>query len=170
MFIEKEMFGIKQFNLNINNYYDTRIIIPNSFVTNEKDVLVLLYKEDYIEVWNRKHFDNQLKILESKLERSKTLEEKEKYRSLINQIYVVIVTGRRNVTIAQRGSYFRLQKKFVEHYHLENGGVMEGRGEYLRLWNQQKFETYKKQLGVIELSKLTVKAKTKRKIDDHKNT
>lgn len=151
MFGENYMLGIAR----VKPDEKGRIVLPKFTEVEKDDILVLIQKEDYLEVWNRVTLVNILKELEEKIKNASTEEEKQIHQNNFNKMIILVVAGYRKVFFHSKKLSMRinLEKRMIEQYDLSGGAVIEARGNYLRLWNSLKFETYKNSLGELNLEK-----------------
>lgn len=111
--------------------YKGRILLPNFTHACETDSLVLLSKKKYIEVWNQQVF-------------MKRLEEYKKDEQYADQITAIISASDVKVTRPGKGVGCRISlgRELVDTYQLQDGAILEGKGQCLRIWNPNQFEQY----------------------------
>ena len=160
MFGENYMLGVTQVKPDQNG----RIFLPKFTGVEQEDILILIQKKDYLEIWTRLSLISILKKLERKMKCASTEEEKLCYLRNFNQINVLIVEGYRKVNCCEQRHSIRvnLGKKLVERYNLSQGAIIEARGSYLRIWNPLKFKEYKDSLGEIKFEQFTSLETTKK--------
>lgn len=105
-----------------------RIILPDFCEARKDDIVVILSKREYIEVWNSE-------MLKKKLEQTKI----DDFTYADNMTAFITLTDVR-VDASKR---INLTQKLVEDYQLQDGAHIEGKGGFIRIWNQSRFQEYK---------------------------
>lgn len=124
----------------IDNKY--RMILPKFAGCEIGEKLVLVLKEDFLEIKELNIVLEELKELRSLLKSATTIEMFEFYQEKINEITSSIG----NVVELDKQNRITLGKDVVVKYNLTEGITIEGVLDGLRVWNFCKFQEHKAKL------------------------
>jgi len=133
MFGENIMIGNEQ--RSVDN--KSRVILPDFCDAKKNDIVVIISKEDYIEIWSLETF---CKIMEKMKVDEFTYDDK---------LTAFIPFKNVKVDVSKR---INLTSKLVDKYQLQEGAHIEGKGAYIRIWNIGRFEDYKNNLEEVNYS------------------
>ncbi len=158
MFGENYMLGIKQLKLDEKG----RCSVPSFTGVQKDDFLVILHGDDYLEAWNYCDIIAYLKEIHHKMMETDQLDVRKKYQLLSDQITSRVALEPRKVCFSEKLIRLNLGTSLMEEYQLYDGVIIEGKGKYIRIWNNQKFEEYQMQLKESTLQSVIVKKKVKK--------
>lgn len=127
----------------IDNKY--RMILPKFTGCEVGEKLVLILKEDYLEIKELNVVLEELKELRLILKSAQTVEMFNFYQDKINEITSSI----ENIVEPDKQNRITLGKDVVTKYNLTEGIKTEGVIDSLRVWNFHKFQEYQKKVSKI---------------------
>jgi len=128
-------------NRHIDNKY--RMILPKFAGSKVGEKLVLILKEDYLEIKELNVVLEELKELRLFLKSTTTIEMVNLYQEKIDEITSCIG----NIVEPDKQNRITLGKEIVTKYNLTNGIKTEGVLDGLRVWNFHKFQEYQEKIS-----------------------
>lgn len=119
-----------------------RLILPAYTKAEDEDLVVLLLKENFIEVWPDRMIAKRLEDLENRILDIDDEVKRAKFQRMSDEI----TSCAKSCSVDRQRRIF-LGRELVEKYGIEKKFVIEGKGNYLRLWSPEKFKEYEESLA-----------------------
>lgn len=136
MFGEKYMLGTSKHKLDNKG----RVIIPSDTRVEENDELIIINKDEFLEVWLLETQINQLKELEIKKLNSSSIEELRRYQDMINIVTCNVI----KTAIMDKQKRLNLSKEAIKLLDTDEV-VIERMGNHIRIWPDETFNIYREE-------------------------
>ena len=136
MFGEKYMLGTSKHRLDSKG----RLIIPSDTRVEENDELIIINKDEFLEVWLLDTQIDQLKELEIKKLNSSSIEELRRYQDMINIITCNVI----KTAIMDKQKRLNLSKEAIKLLDTDEV-VIERMGNHIRIWPDETFNIYREE-------------------------
>ena len=141
MFGESDMLGVSKVSVDKAKF---RIYLPSFCDVSKGDQLVLVEKDECIEVWSKTDILSKLKEYRDKIQESTSLEMIKYYMMLDD-----LVTASISKVKTMNDRKFVIGVELARKYNICCGDmvVIEGKGNYIRIWTEDKYNEYESNLN-----------------------
>ena len=136
MFGDNYMLDVIEASVDVQK---SRIPLPKFVNADAHESVVLLEKTDFIEVWSINTLKEKLRELERLILCAVNDDDRARYQFLSDQFTSVAKT----VKVSSNWSRITVGKKLLDKYQIVDKVIVEGKGDYIRLWEPNKFDEYK---------------------------
>lgn len=122
-----------------------RITLPKFMDLKPKDLVVLIEKKDFIEIWSQEEIKNRLLNLKKLIQSENvSMMDRQNYQYFSDQI--TAFSNTREVVVSLNWNRITLGKELLEKYQVTDKMVVEGVLDHVRLWEHSKFLEYQQSL------------------------